>query len=173
MLKFAKSFGASFALVLLGALAYAGVTTLPYPSVNGPFLGDSFNNLYTITQAYVTGSGLGAADLGSISQTSGQANCTQIGVSGQQQSTLHRATTSASTGYVCLPTARAGTIIYIANVTGQTVDLYSNAVSFTPGTADKINGTAGTTAYTALTSSVHYVTCFSPVNGNWYCAAQT
>lgn len=169
MLKFARAFGASFALVLLGWLAaLATPTTLPLPNIAGPYLGDFGNNLYTLTQAYQAGRGLGAIDLGSISQTSGQANCTTI--TSVNLSTLHRATTSASTGYVCLPTAYAGGVVYIANATGQTVDLYSNATSYTSGTADKINGTAGTTPYTGLTSGKLTI-CMSPVNGTWYCGS--
>jgi hypothetical protein len=157
-------------LLLLASFALATPTTLPLPSVQGPFLGDFGNNLYTLTQSYIAGQGLGATDLGSVSQTSGQANCTAIGVSGMNYSTLHRVTTSASTGYVCLPTALAGRIVYIANATGQTIDLYSNAVSYTSGTADTINTTAGTTAYTGLTT--HKMTiCQSPVNGAWFCGS--
>ena len=119
--------------------------------------------------AYQAGSAYGAVDLGSISQTSGQSNCTVIGP--VNASMLHKATTSASTGYICLPTAYAGKIVYIANATGHNLDLYSNATSYTPGTADTINGTAGTTAFTGLTSSNAYATCISPVNGAWYCSA--
>lgn len=168
MLKFAKAFGASFALVLLGALAYAGVTSLPYPTINGPFLGDSFNNLYTITQAYVTGAGLGASDLGSVSQTSGQANCTSI--PSTAQSALHQVTTSAATGYVCLPTAYAGKFVMVFNATGQTIDIYSNATSYVTGTTDKINETAGSTAYTGLTTHKMLV-CYAAVGGHWGCGS--
>ena len=150
-------------------LALGAPTTLPLPAINGPYLGDSQNNLYTLSSSYLAGSGYGAVDLGSISQTVGQANCTQIGPT--KSSLLHRATTSASTGYVCLPTATAGQVIYIANATGQLVDIYSNATSYAPGTADKINGTAGSTAYTGLTAANSLAVCVSPVNGNWYCTA--
>jgi len=169
MLKFARALGASFALVLLGFLAAQAVpTTLPLPTIPGPFLGDSFNNLYTVSSNYLAGRGHGAINLGSISQTSGQANCTTI--AGINDSKLFQATTSASTGYICLPTAYAGVEVIIANATGQTVDIYSNATSYTVGTADKINGTAGTSAYTGLTSGKTAI-CVSPVNGLWYCGS--
>lgn len=156
-------------LLLVGGLALAAPTTMPLPQINGPFLGDYVNNLYTLTQAYQAGSAYGAVDLGSISQISGQANCTSI--ASINNSILHRVTTSASTGYVCLPTAYPGKIIYIANSTGQTVDLYSNATSYISGTADKINGTAGTTPFTGLTASNSFATCVAPVGGFWYCSA--
>ena len=170
MLKFARSLGAAFALVLLGALAgvLATPTTLPLPSIPGPFLGDFGNNLYTISQQYLAGQGHGALDLGSVSQTSGQANCTQIGVRGANDSMLFRVTTSAAAGYVCLPTAVAGRVVFISNATGQTINLYSNAVSFLTGTADTINTVAGTTLYAGLVTHATSI-CAAPVNGAWFC----
>jgi hypothetical protein len=171
MLKFARSFGAAFALVLLGAVfALAVPTALPLPSTPGPFLGDFGNNLYTITQNYLAGSGHGATNLGSVSQTATQAACTQIGVSGQNDSTLYQVTTSAGTGSVCLPTAIAGRIVYVTNATGQTIDLFSNVVSYTSGTADTINTSAGTGAYTGLTTHKMAV-CVAAVNGAWFCGS--
>jgi hypothetical protein len=138
---------------------------LPLPAVNGPYLGDQLNNLYAITQAYITGSGFGAHTKISASQTSGQANCTQLDANAQQE-----ITTSAGTGYICLPTAIAGKELNIGNGTTQTIDIYSSAVSAVAGTADTINGTAGTTAYTGLTGNKN-TTCFAPSNGAWYCGS--
>lgn len=170
MKSFLKGFAGALAGAALGfcAAALAVPTTLPLPGINGPSIGDPLSNLYTLTSSYLAGSGYGAADLGSISQTSAQANCTSI--ASNNSSMLHQATTSASTGYVCLPTAFPGKVVWIANKTGQTVDLYSNATSYVPGTTDKINGTAGTTAYTGLTSGKTAV-CIVPVGGLWYCGS--
>jgi hypothetical protein len=168
MLKLFRAFGASFALVLLGALSYAAVTSLPLPAVNGPYLGDFGNNLYAITSNYLAGSGIGSVDLGSVSQTSAQANCTTI--ASVNSSELHQVTTSAGTGYVCLPTANPGKVVAVYNATGQTIDIYSNATSFTNGTTDKINETAGTTPYTGLTTHKTLI-CVAAVGGHWGCGS--
>jgi hypothetical protein len=162
--------GGLVAFVLLAAsLAVGSPTTLPLPGVNGPSLGDPTTNLYSLTFAYGTQTGLFSSDVTTIDQTSGQANCTQIGNSAITSS-LHRLKTSAGTGYICLPTAIAGRVIYFGNATGQTIDIYSSAASYTSGTADTINGTAGSTAYTGLTTGKNAV-CFTPVNGVWYCSS--
>jgi hypothetical protein len=170
MKSFLKGFAGALAGAALGfcAIALATPTSLPLPTTPGPFLGDFGNNLFTLTTAYLAGSGYGAADLGSVSQTSSQANCTTI--ASVNNSKLHQVTTSASTGYVCLPTANPGKMVIIYNATGQTIDLYSNATSYTAGTADKINETAGTTPYTGLTT--HKTTiCISAVGGHWGCGS--
>ena len=159
MLKFAKAFGASFGLVLLGALfALAAQTSLPYPTVNGPFLGDSNNNLWTITDNYGRGTGYFAASGLSVSQTSGQSNCTQLGTDAFQQ-----IGTSAATGYVCLPTAIAGKLVLVQNGTGQTIDVYGKG-------SDTINGTAGSTAYTGLTTQKLLI-CSAGVAAKWQCGS--
>ena len=147
----ARSAGVAFALVLIGAFAYAnvspvwsptpgpGVTNGTTPGTTGPWLGDYTFNIYNIWLAHHRLQGVGFSPSLSVSQTSGQANCTQLNTDGLQQ-----ISTSASTGYVCLPTAVAGKIVMIAMVPAQTLDIYSSATSFTSGTADTINGTAGT-----------------------------
>lgn len=166
LLRLARACGTSFALVALGFLV-ARAATIPLPAVNGPYLGDNANNLYVITQSHIQGAGYGSGNaITTISQTSGQANCTQTGLSNM----MHYLETSASTGYICLPTANSGRIVMYLNATGQTIDVYSSAASYTAGTADKINGTAGTTAYSGLTSGKNLI-CFAPFNGLWACGA--
>lgn len=161
----ARAMGASFALVLLGFfLAHAA--SLPPAAVNGPWLGDNVTNLYELVNAHILGSGYGTGEALSVSQTSGQSNCTQTG----NTNMMHNLATSASTGYICLPTARSGRLVLYYNATGQTIDIYSDATSFTPGTADTINGTAGTTPYTGMTSGKNVI-CFVPANGAWACGA--
>lgn len=150
---------------IVASAIIAGAAQLPLPASNGPSLGDQNSNLYTMIQAYVTGSGFGSHTKISVSQTSGQANCTQFDANAQQE-----VTTSASTGYACLPTAIAGKEINIGNATNQTIDLYTSAASAVSGTADTINGTAGTTPYTGLTGNKN-TTCFAPSNGAWYCSS--
>ena len=169
IIMFGRAFGASFALVLLGFVAFSA--TSPYwqnntPGVTGPWLGDNYFNIYTIWRAYVTAGGMSYTSGISASQTSGQANCTVLNSDAMQE-----IKTSASTGYVCLPTAVAGKEVLIGNATGQTIDLYSNATSYVAGTADTINGTAGTTPYTGLSGSNYQVQCDAIANGAWYCAA--
>ena len=161
-----KYLGPVLAILALGA-SYALAAQLPLPAVNGPYLGDEQNNLWQLTTAYETSSGLQSTSGLSVSQTSAQANCTQLG-----SAALQEIKTSASTGYVCLPTAFSGRVIRIGNATGSTIDIYSSATSFTSGTTDTINTVAGTTAYTGLTTHIS-TTCFAPTNGAWYCASSS
>jgi len=158
MQRFARSFGAGFALVFLGFIA-AYAAAIPLPAVNGPYLGDQLNNLYVVSQAYIAGSGHGAGSAMSVSQTSGQANCTATG----KANMMHTIGTSASTGYICLPNALSGRLVMYFNATGQTVDVYG-----ANGTTDTINTTAGSTAYTSLVTHVSLI-CFAYKDGAWGC----
>jgi hypothetical protein len=166
-----RSIAAAVALVLVGvsiALAPALIirfahATLSLPGVNGPFLGDQNTNLYSVANAINNFNQLAFTPAISASQTSGQANCTQL------TTPLNDVTVSASTGYVCLPTALAGRVVWIANPSGQTIDIYSSVASFVPGTADTINTLAGTTLYGGLTTGLK-TTCFVPANGAWFCS---
>lgn len=179
--NYARSAGAAFALVLLGAVVHANVSPLwsnnPFgqtngspPSVTGgPWLGDTIFNIGSLfTTGIQQDAGRGFKPGISVSQSSGQANCTQLNSDAFQQ-----LSTSASTGYVCLPTAVAGKRITIANATGQSIDIYSSATSFVAGTADDINGSAGTSAYTGLSSSNAIALCVAANNGFWYCMSGT
>lgn len=158
-----RAAGAAFALVVLGF--FFAHATIPLPGTNGPSLGDATANIYSLVNAVTLNNQMGFSPGLSVSQTSGQANCTQL--SGNP---LQEVKTSAATGYICLPTAVAGREMMIANPTNQTIDIYSSATSFTAGTADTINGSAGTSAYTGLTTGLNAY-CFVPANGAWYCAS--
>lgn len=158
----ARAFGAGFALVMLGFVAHA---TIPLPSVNGPFLGDPNANIYSLTNAVTLNNQMGFHPTLSVSQTATQAGCTQL-----DNNPLQEVKTSASTGSVCLPTAIAGRQMQIGNASGQTIDIFGSATTFTSGTQDTINGTAGTSAYTGLTTGKN-ADCFSPANGAWYCTS--
>lgn len=163
-----RAMGAAFALVLIGFVSHAAVS--PYwqsrtPGVTGAWLGDDTFNLNALWVAQGRDAGRGYTSGISASQTSAQANCTVL-----NQDAMFEVKTSASTGYVCLPTAVAGKRVMIGNASGQTIDIYSNATSYTSGTADTINGTAGTTAYTGLTSGKSTI-CFAANNGAWYCGS--
>ena len=154
---------------LYGAVEYAkanfaAVWQNTTPSVNGPWLGDTIININSIWQAITTSSGTNYWPGNSVSQTSGQANCTQLNTG------ISEVKTSAATGYVCLPTAVGGRQVYIANATTQTIDIYGSAATFLSGTQDTINGTAGTTPYTNLTSG-KTADCVAANNGAWYCAS--
>jgi hypothetical protein len=155
---------ATVVLVLFGVgITLMAHATLSLPGVNGPFLGDQNTNLYSVANAINNFNQLAFTPAISASQTSGQANCTQL------TTPLNDVTVSASTGYVCLPTATGGRVVWIYNISGQTIDIYSSAASFTPGTADTINNTAGTIPYTPLVTTAK-VMCFSPANGVWACS---
>lgn len=141
-----------------------GTTNGTTPSTVGPWLGDNIFNVYTLWLSHHQGSGYGFSAALSISQTTGQANCTVLNNDKFQQ-----VTTSAATGYVCLPTATAGKELAIAMVPAQTLDIYSSNTPFVVGTADTINGTAGSTAYTSNTGSNRTTTCRAFANGAWNC----
>lgn len=162
-LRACRAFGAAFALVILGAVAQHVLAVLPTPQVQGPFLGDQFTNIYSLQQAINFNNQQAFTATLSVSQTSGQANCTQL-----SNNPVVNVSTSASTGYICLPFASGGRVVYIGNAAGQTINIYSSATSFVSGTADTINGTAGTTAYAGLTSGKNAI-CFTPANGTWNC----
>ena len=150
--------GALFVTLALSA------SLLP-PAVNGPWLGDQNSNLYSIITAHIQGSGYGAGTaITTIDQTVGQANCTQTGLANM----MHYLKTSAATGYICLPPALQGRLVMYQNATGQTIDIYGSNTFAVSGTQDKINGTAGSTAYTSLTNGLNTI-CFAPFNGLWSC----
>lgn len=154
-------------VLAFGLATWLHAASLQPPAINGPWLGDQNTNLYSVTKAIILGSGFGTgAAITTISQTSGQSNCTQTGLTNM----MHYLETSAGTGYICLPTALSGRLVLYLNATGQTIDVYSSATSYTSGTADTINGTAGTTPYTGLTNGKNLL-CFSPANGIWACGA--
>lgn len=161
-LRLARAFGGAFGLVLLGALAHAALVT---PGVQGPWLGDFQTNLFTVVQAIQQDNGRNSHVGLSVSQTATQAACTQLDLNGLQE-----VTTSAGTGSVCLPTAVAGKVVRIGNATTQTIDIFTSVASFTSGTADTINGTAGTSAYTGLTNG-KIALCAAISNGKWYCGS--
>lgn len=159
-------------VVLGGVLLITGLALaapLPLPgSGTGAGLGDPVSNIYTIIQAYTMGRGYQVSSSLSVSQSSGQSNCTQL--SQVPAYALVTVGTSSGTGYICLPTAESGRFQVIFNATGSTIDIYSSAVSYTPGTTDNINTVAGTGAYTGLTT--HKVAiCYAPSNGNWACGS--
>lgn len=165
-----RSIGAGLALVLLGFFV-AHAANSPFwgnntPGTTGPWLGDGTFNISSLYVAHARQAGIGFFSYTTISQTSAQANCTQLANDG-----LIEAKTSASTGYFCLPSAIAGKTVHIGNATGQTIDLYSSVTPGVPGGAtDTINGTAGTTPYTGMTTGKNVI-CFAANNGAWYCGA--
>ena len=169
MLRFARAFGAAFGLVLLGAASMALVSPFwngSTPTSLGPWLGDNNISLGTLWTAYTTSAGYNATGALSVSQTTTQAGCTQLNSDAMQQ-----VKTSASTGSVCLPPAISGKQIYIGNATTQTIDIFSSATPGVQGGAtDTINGTAGTSAYTGLTSGKN-TDCFAPAAGFWNCTS--
>ena len=153
-------------LLLLAGLALAG--PLPQPSINGPSLGDPVSNLYSVITSYTMGRGLQVSPALSVDQSSGQSNCTQLSQTAAYA--VANIGTSSGTGYVCLPTAYSGHWQIIANATGQTIDIYSSAASYVAGTADTINTSAGTSAYTGLTTHKTAI-CFAYANGAWACGS--
>lgn len=150
---------------LATSIYIAHAAALIPPAVNGPWLGDQNSNLFSIINAHIQGSGYGFRAGLSVSQTSAQANCTQL-----DANTLQEVKTSASTGYVCLPPAISGKVVMIGNGAGQTIDLYGSATPAVSGTQDTINGTTGTTPYTGLTTGKNAL-CFAPATGAWYCGS--
>jgi hypothetical protein len=153
-------------LGLLASLSLANAQTLPLPGTPGPSLGDFNTNLYTLTKGVEAGSTVGVGTALSVSQSSGQSNCTQLG----NVNMIHNVTTSASTGYVCLPAAIPGYYKNILNQTAQTINLYGGGTGYqyAPGTQDTINGTVGSTAFAI--GSHQQAQCIVGTGGAWNCA---
>ena len=168
MLKFLA--GVIGGLVMLGGVYMAQANYSSWwnnaapPSVTGPWLGDNNFNIHSLFMAISNNEGRNFWPALSVSQTAAQANCTQLNP-GYSQITV-----SAGAGYVCLPTAYGGREVKVVNGTSQTVNVYSSAASFTRGTTDTINGTAGTTLYAGMTTGLLMV-CIAPANGVWNCRA--
>ena len=152
-IRIGRAFGAAFALVFLGFVAHAALTL--------PDTGLRLGDIYSITKA-INQLNQAAFTAGqTANNAASRANCTAI------TNPLNEFTTVASTGSVCLPTATAGSIVFIANAGSNTMNVYSSNSPFTAGTADKINGTLGSTAYTSLTTGKNGW-FISPANGKWY-----
>lgn len=150
---------------MIGLVFGAG---LPLPGSTGPSLGDPTTNLWSLTRAYTMGRDLASSSALSVSQTATQGACTQLAQIAQYA--LVNITTSAGTGSICLPTAVSGRWQVIFNNTGQTIDIFGSATTFTPGTQDTINNVTGSTAYTGLTTRKTAL-CFAIANGVWSCGS--
>lgn len=173
-LSFARAFVASFALVALvylGSLlpgALAGVP-LPLPGTSGPSLGDTTTNLFTIEQSLQNQTFSQFSSFTTLTSTaSTQNSCTQL-LNGMTLLTV----TLGGTGAVCLPAAKAGTIVQVSNNTSQTVNIFGvtpTTQGLGSGGNDFINGTIATTAYTGLTNGKTSF-CVVPLAGNWWCSS--
>lgn len=161
LLRAFRAMGAAFMLVLVGVVAHA---TLSIPAVNGPFLGDSNTNLFTIATAINNNNQMAFTPTATAGAAATQSTCFAI------TNPLSNITTGASNGSICLPTATAGRELFIANSTGQTLNIFGSNTPFTIGTQDTINGTTGSTSYSSLTSGKN-AQCFTPANGAWFCAS--
>jgi hypothetical protein len=166
MFKKFNAFMLSLVLSLSLWPAALSAQTLSLPGTPGPSLGDFNTNLYTVAKAIIAGSGVGVGNALSVSQSSGQSNCTALGTVNM----VHNVTTSASTGYVCLPAAIPGFFKNILNQTSQTIDIYGSASpnQYVPGTQDTINGTVGSTAF--LLGAHQQAQCIVGTGGAWNCA---
>jgi len=161
LITFARSMGAAFALVILGFAAHAVLVT---PPVQGPYLGDNNTNLYTLQQAVSFNNQMQFATV--IPTLTTQAGCIQLSAATNQVNG------SLSNGSVCLPAAVPGREIFIANnlTGGVSVNIFSSNNPAVVGTADTINGTAGSSAYTGLSTGKNSQ-CFSPSTGAWFCSS--
>ena len=148
------------AFAALGAQYTMASFTLP--SVNGPSLGDSNVNAYTLADAInrQNNASFGVA----TAAGSTQATCTPL-------LNAYNNITAASTAGVCLPAAVGGTRVVLSNPGGNTMYVYSSNTPFVSGTADTINGTAGSTAYQVTTGKI--AICHSVANGVWGCVSGT
>jgi hypothetical protein len=160
-----RGFGAAFALVLLGFLVAKAASVLPLPGTNGPSLGDPTTNIYSIEQSLQNNTFSNYSSVTTVSTTLTQAGCTQL-----NGGMTFLTATLGGTGSVCLPTAKPAADVYIANNTGQTVNIYSSVTSWSSTQTDAINGTTGTTAYTNMTNGKS-AECFAPAGGSWWCVS--
>jgi hypothetical protein len=77
-------------------------------------------------------------------------------------------TVASTNDSVCLPFSVAGTNLSIANTGAQTLAIFGQAANNPlSGTADTINATAGSSAYTLTTNT--NAECFAVKNGAWKC----
>lgn len=130
--------------------------TLQVPD-QGVRMGDMYSVVNAINNLNQSGSTANITAVGSA-----QASCVAL-----TQPLNEVATTAASTG-VCLPTAVAGRIVMIWNAGANTLSVYGSNTPFSAaGTADTINGTAGSSAYSVTTTKS--ALCFSPANGKYAC----
>lgn len=151
--------------VVIGAhvVERAGAT-LPLPGINGPSLGDTVTNLFTLTQSYVGALNLNFSPAVVAGPAATQATCFAI------FNPHNNVITSAANGALCLPTAFAGRDVLIGNASGQTLNIFGSNQPFVPGVQDTINGTTGSTAYASVITGKN-AECFAPANGVWYCSA--
>lgn len=156
LLRALRAMGVALGLTIVGAgLAFA---VLPTPD-QGLRLTDWFSLQQAITNRNQTGF---------ASLTPGAANTQSTCAS--VVTPMVSITTSVANGSICLPTATGGREVFIANGSGQTVNTFTSNSPFTVGTADTINGSPGSTAYTSLTTGKN-LHCFTPANGSWFCTA--
>jgi hypothetical protein len=152
--------------MLLGAILVAitpALAAVVIPGIQGPWLGDTNTNLYTLATAIFNNSGQGTTSPFTPGPGNVQATCQPM------LTPQVNIVTSVANGSVCLPKAAAGTDIELGNASGQTINIFGANAPFVAGTQDTINGTAGSTAYTNLTSGKSG-SCFAPANGVWYCS---
>lgn len=152
-MKSLRSFGAAFALVVLGFLAHAATVGVPpepgFRPIDGSWLiGLSSGQNFTTQTGIVTGA-------------SGQANCTAIGANN-----MNAVTSSVSSGSICLPPAGSGRQIYIQNATGNSIQVFGSLTPAVSG-GDTLNGTAGSTGL-AVTAGQN-IDCFTATTGAWAC----
>jgi hypothetical protein len=77
-------------------------------------------------------------------------------------------TVASTSDSVCLPFAIQGTNMSIHNAGAQTVNIFGqSANNLLTGSADTINGTAGSSAYSMI--SQNSAECFAAKNGVWAC----
>lgn len=159
LIRTARAFGASFALVLLGAIAFAAFTL---PSVQGPSQGDYNVNPYTLALA-----------INSDTQAGFSAALTATGTSSQTGSLalvnpFNQVTTAGAAAGVVLPTATGGRGVVVFNSgTGSIIQIFGSNSPFTAGTNDTINGTTGSTSYLLPNNNV--AICKAVANGAWAC----
>lgn len=164
LIRIARAFGASFALVVLGYVAHAALTL---PATQGPFLGDYNVNPYTLALA-----------INNLNQNGNSPALTATGSSSQTGALplvnpLNQITGPAAGAGVNLPTATAGRIVMVSTFLGggNGPNIFGSNTPFTVGTNDTINGTAGSTPYNPGANKL--VVCMSPANGAWICGSSS
>lgn len=149
-------------VLLLVAMARA---TLNIDVPNGPSLGSQNINPFTLATAIANNNQQNFATIVPGAANT-QSTCTVVATP------LVNIASSVANGSICLPKAIGGQTIKVLNTSGQTVNTFGSNSPFTTGTQDTINGTAGSTAYTGLTTGLSMV-CFAPANGVWGCFADS
>lgn len=165
-MKTLKNFLLAVVLVTLGILINTGIerarAVLPLPGVQGPFLGDTVTNLYSVTNALVSMNQQTTTTALTALAGGGQTGATQLNPGLNQVATVASAADSLQ-----LPPCTITSIVYVTNDGANSMTVFGKA-----GRTDTINGTAGATGVAQANGAHALYICAVPdattaTTGKW------